>query len=146
MFEKKTDSELLALLRTLFALERNYLAEERTYLAKFRTGLALALFAPSMYIYSVALNWDLNLFFLIFFYCFLIICILEGFRQMIYSRLNLKKCRTLKNLVLESENEIIKSSENISNLFSNFINFPIENKNKFIYEMTSIGMKKNEVK
>jgi len=120
--DKIPDSELLALLRTLFALERNYLAEERTFLAKFRTGVALALFVTSLYIYSIALNWVLNLHLMIFFYSFLIICAVEGARLIIIAWFELKRCRRLKNLVTLRERKIINSSEMISVTFVNLIN------------------------
>jgi uncharacterized membrane protein YidH (DUF202 family) len=138
MFEKKTDSELLALLRTMFALERNYLAEERTILAKLRAGLALTLFASSLYIYSIALSWVLNIFFLILFYSFLILCGFEGSRLMIHSRSDLKKCRRLKNLVLVREKEILSNSVLISELFIDIINNSSVKNNK--------GIKNNQKK
>jgi uncharacterized membrane protein YidH (DUF202 family) len=116
------DSELLALLRTLFALERNYLAEERTILAKFRTGVALALFVPSLYIYSVALNWTLNLYLLIFFYSFLILCAIEGGRLIIVARFELKRCRRLKNSVISRERDILNKSKLISMNFDPLVN------------------------
>jgi uncharacterized membrane protein YidH (DUF202 family) len=120
--ENIPDSELLAYLRTLFALERNYLAEERTILAKFRTGVALALFVPSLYIYSVALNWTLNLYLLIFFYLFLILCAIEGGRLIIVARFELKRCRRLKNSVISRESDIINKSKLIKEAFDHLVN------------------------
>jgi uncharacterized membrane protein YidH (DUF202 family) len=116
------DSELLALLRTLFALERNYLAEERTILAKFRTGVALALFVPSLYIYSIALNWQLNIYLQIFFYLFLILCAIEGGRLIIVARFELNKCRRLKNSVISRERDIMNKSKLISKNFDPLVN------------------------
>ena len=120
--ENIPDSELLAFLRTLFALERNYLAEERTILAKFRTGVALALFVPSLYIYSVALNWTLNLYLQIFFYLFLILCTIEGARLIIVARFALNKCRRLKNSVISRERDTINKSKLISKNFDPLVN------------------------
>jgi len=126
MKESSTQTELLAQFRTLLALERNYLAEERTVLAAFRTGLALILIVPSLYFYSLTLSWELDIHGLLIFYGFLIICGSLGTWESVRSRLKLKKIRKLKNAVIEKEREILNSSEEISEIFSDLMNSPIK--------------------
>ncbi|MHA2289534.1 MAG: hypothetical protein ACXABG_12180 [Promethearchaeota archaeon] len=121
-----TQTELLAQFRTLLALERNYLAEERTVLAAFRTGLALILIAPSLYIYSLTLNWELEILGLLLLYGFLILCGSLGAWESIRSRLKLKKIRRLKTAVIDKEKEILNCSEELAYIFTELMNFPIK--------------------
>ena len=119
------DTELLAQLRTLMALERNYLAMERTSLATFRSSLALLLLAPSLYISSIALNWELNPFIYILYGILVVIGVL-GLWELLRSRLQLKKIRRLKTAVVKKEKIIINSSKKISDLFTDLMNYPTE--------------------
>ena len=119
MSEEENHRDKLAELRTLLALERNNLAEERTIFAKFRTGLTLALISPSLYLYSIALNWKLGFIFLIIFYIFLITCGTVGTYEALQSRIKLKINRKLKCSIVEKEKEILNSSKRIYDLFSN---------------------------
>ena len=125
MKETSTQTELLAQLRTLLALERNYLAEERTVLAAFRTGLALILIVPSFYFYSLTLNWNLAIHGLLLFYGFLILCGSLGTWESVRSRLKLKKIRRLKAAVIDKEKEILNSSKEIADIFTELMNSPI---------------------
>jgi uncharacterized membrane protein YidH (DUF202 family) len=125
MKESSTQTELLAQLRTLLALERNYLAEERTVLAAFRTGLTLILIVPSFYLYSLTLNWELEILGLLLFYGFLILCGSLGTWESVRSRLKLKKIRRLKAAVIEKEKEILNSSKEIADIFTELMNSPI---------------------
>ena len=126
MKENSTQKEMLAQFRTLLALERNYLAEERTVLAAFRTGLALILIVPSLYIYSLTLNWELAIHGLLLFYGFLIVCGSLGTWESIRSRLKLKKIRRLKTAVIDKEREILNSSKEIAAIFTKLMNSPIK--------------------
>ena len=130
MSEKNNHREKLAQFRTLLALERNYLAEERTIFAKFRTGLTLALISPSLYLYSIALHWNLNLFFLIIFYTFLIVCGIVGSWEALHSRFKLKINRRLKNAVIDKEKDILNSSKLICDLFGDIMSFSLEKDQK----------------
>lgn len=119
--EKNTDAEFLAQFRTLLALERNYLAEERTLLAKFRTGLALILISPPLYLYSIALNINFNLYIFFLFYGFLILCAAWGSWMILQTRIDLKKNRKLKKAVMEREKDIINCSKIVHKLFAEFM-------------------------
>ncbi|MBD3213607.1 MAG: hypothetical protein GF311_13445 [Candidatus Lokiarchaeota archaeon] len=140
MEDRYTHSELLAQFRTLLALERNYLAEERTVLAAFRTGLALILLMPSLYIYSIALNWQLNFYLQLIFYVFLGICGILGTWESLRSRVKLKILRRLKIKVINKEKEILKSSNKIREIFAGLMNFPIDDKKRrYILKRTNNG-------
>ena len=123
------DTELLAQLRTLMALERNYLAMERTFLAAFRSGLALLLLTPSLYIYSVALAWQLNFFTLILYGIMVIIGVL-GLWELLRSRLKLKKIHQYRITIIKKEKEIISSSKKISDMFTDLMNYTLEEDEK----------------
>jgi len=77
-------------------------------------------------IYSLTLSWELDILGLLLFYGFLIVCGGLGTWESIRSRLKLKKIRRLKTAVIDKEKEILDSSEEISEIFSDLMNSPIK--------------------
>lgn len=116
MSEKSTEGDILARVRTLYALERNYLAMVRNQLAKIRTGLALSLFAPPIYVYSLSLHLIIPFFLIILFLIILISSGSYGLWMIFHAHTKLTKIRKLLQKVRKREDSIIKSSPLISEL------------------------------
>ncbi|MHA1661524.1 MAG: hypothetical protein ACTSUT_20700 [Promethearchaeota archaeon] len=126
MSKENNERNILARMRTLLALERNYLAEERTQLAKLRTGLALVLILPPFSLFTISVEIEIPLVFLIIFYIFLILNAIYGGWMVFGSRSQLKKLRKKIKLVKKKEKQIFDSSKAISELFTGCIKFDDE--------------------
>jgi len=118
MSQSENKNEILAQLRTLFALERNFLAEQRTQLALFRTGMAMVVFVPSFYFFSLSVRIRLNPLITGLFYLFLVGVAAAGTWMLAKAYFKIKTIRKKIMFIKFREKKIIDSNEAIANMLS----------------------------